>query len=235
MTAGSDSKWVSLIEGVRTIVRRGEDGGRSAEFITCPQWARYERDRIAMKHGMAYGGDPIAVKLAKLLETEEGKLLDSAEKAFDSAISLLRELLPQGIIRGEGLHEDTHLRGPITESEWATRYINFWENELQHPQGHTREEYAWIRAVAISADDVRPYAEELAKRRAKELAKLVPTRPDLAALIRAGRAQKGRDLTYEEAQKIANDDSEFSTREKLRETLKQVQGKAKRGRPSRSK
>ena len=76
MTAGSDSKWVSLIDAVRMVVRLGEDGDRLADFITCPQWARYERDRIAVKHGMAYGGDPIAVKLAKLLETEEGKLLE---------------------------------------------------------------------------------------------------------------------------------------------------------------
>jgi hypothetical protein len=90
MTAGSDSKWVSLIDAVRMVVRLGEDGDRLASFITCPQWARYERDRIAVKHGMAYEGDPIAVKLAKLLETEEGKLLESAEKAFNSAVSLLR-------------------------------------------------------------------------------------------------------------------------------------------------
>jgi hypothetical protein len=121
------------------VVSLKDDGARLVPFITCEWWKHYDHpSSIQSKHG------PGGVEL-----------FPRAKEAYDSAVAWLKKVLSQGLIEAEGWHEDTKRTGPITQPEWETRFIHFWKNELQHPQGRTREEYPLIKPTAINADDIR--------------------------------------------------------------------------------
>ncbi|MEJ0094251.1 MAG: hypothetical protein WDN46_12690 [Methylocella sp.] len=133
--------WIGLPEAIRMVMSlQHEEGEQMAAFATYPLWA-------------AHVDDPSYVKLVHGPEAVE--LLPRARDAFYSAMDLLKKLLPEGKIRGEGLHEDIGLRAPITESEWSSRYIDFWDGQLENPGGGTRRGYPWITEVEISFDDLR--------------------------------------------------------------------------------
>ena len=143
----------TLIDAVRLAVRLEGDGDRLALFITVHGWERY--------------GEPEYIIATRGLEGVE--LFPRARKAYESALAWFREVLPQGIIEAEGLHEDTGRIGPITKLEWETRYIDFWRNELQHAARRTRKEYPWIKPTAIRADQIcAEYRKRLRNRKLNE-------------------------------------------------------------------
>jgi hypothetical protein len=124
----SQRKWVSLIEGVRILIRLEDQGDRLAALITRPNWDMYEH--------------------------RNSELIEQAQKMFDSVTGRLSDQLSQAKIRGEGFHEDTGHRGPITESEWEGRFINFWRNALLNHLHQNEKQYPCVTAVEINVDDL---------------------------------------------------------------------------------
>jgi hypothetical protein len=186
-------------------------------MMTSPTWALYNHPTsIEAMHG------PEWVELFPL-----------AREAYNSAISLLRELLPQGTIRGEGLHEDPGQVGPISEQQWEHRFINFLENRLEHEQFGTRKGQPWITDVIVSLVDIRAKCGEIiaVRKRAEELSRPSPPEPCavLEDRLRAAIKKKGAPLTYDEADEIADeikrDGGVIMPRKERRALLITVQGR----------
>ncbi len=188
--------WIGLEEAIRMIIRSQGVGEELSSFASVNSVTHTvirfsagplpdEQERVmADVHGTSWG--------------TAGQMAGEARKV---ALEFLRNHLPKGIIRGEGLHEDSGLRGAITESEWATRYIDFWDGQLQNPQGGTRRGYPWITEVEISAADVQREFEA-AKRAAYINAKASGVTACLAwlvALRKSGPQPKTKDQMFEEA------------------------------------
>jgi hypothetical protein len=130
-------KWVTLIEGVRELIRRKKDGERLASLITHRTWDLYSHPRTLAAKGQ-----------------EGRKLFILARWAFRNTTKQLKKELSQAKIRGEGFHEDSGQRGPITESEWGNRLIDFWQNRLLNKRHQNGKQYPCITAVEINLDDL---------------------------------------------------------------------------------
>jgi hypothetical protein len=206
-------KWVKLWEAIQVVVQLGDDGDRLASIMTSSTWASYNH--------------PTSIEAIHGLEWVD--LFPLAHEAFNSAIALLRELLPQGMIRGDGVHEDTRKRGPITEQEWEHRYIDFWKSELQHEQFGTRRGQPWITDVLISAVDVRA---ECRKSLADKKADKTPVQlsdDDARPLIRAAMVENGGAISQEKGANIVLKRDPGFGKKRAMALVKEVTGNDKPG------
>jgi hypothetical protein len=122
----------SLLAAVRLIIAQGPDGKRLSKAVV---------------------DEP---NLAFLLYNKYAEV----RKAFEHAVSKLEEWLKQGLVEGDGFHEDTGTRSLITLREWQSRVIKIWENRLINPLRGTRTTYPWISDVEINLKNVAEILQE---------------------------------------------------------------------------
>ena len=125
---GSDrnNQWGSLLDAVRLIIAQSADGERLSRLVIDePSLAFLYRNKYA-----------------------------EVRTAFEHAVSKIEEWLKQGLVEGEGFHEDTGTRSSITQREWQSRVIKICENRLINPLRGTRETYPWITDIEIHLEKV---------------------------------------------------------------------------------
>jgi hypothetical protein len=153
MSNGSNGlgTWITLSQAAQFAARLGGVDERIVVLMDADIWA------LEASHSWLRGvQEKWAAEDDEFVRQKTAEFQVCIEQA-KKTLATLRQTFASGKVQGEGSHTGpgpAQPLAPITELEWASRYVDFWKNELQ-PKGSDRERFPAIVAVRVRTDDVR--------------------------------------------------------------------------------